>query len=442
MQPSSLPPTRYSPLFLGLDLGTSGCRGILINTKQEIVAEARVDLPASRVNGDCIEQDPADWWQGVGEVLTTLGKIVSLQHVTALCVDGTSGTVLLTDAIGIPCSPALMYNDSRARNEAEQLKAIAPPEFPIHSPNAGLPKVLWLYRNTDTNQARWLMHQADWVSAKLSGVCGSGDSNSALKTGIDPSSLQWPKWMDALAIPREHLPRVVGAGTPLGTVSRETAAQFGFSPHARVIAGTSDSTAAFIATGASKVGEAVTSLGSTLVVKVIADRPIHAMEYGIYSQPLGDLWLVGGGSNSGGAVLRNFFSDAQMQDLQSHLDPRHRTGLDYYPLLRRGERFPINDPNLEPRLSPRPTNDAQFFQGLLEGIARIEATAYQRLAEVGAPYPTRVITAGGGSRNDAWTQIRANMLQVPVTTATHSEAAYGAALLALRGHQQQHGAQQ
>ena len=200
-----------------------------------------------------------------------------------------------------------------------------------------------------------------------------------------------------------------------------------------MVAGTTDSTAAFIATGAQNPGDAVTSLGSTLVVKVLSTQPVFAPEVGVYSHRLDDRWLVGGASNSGGAVLRQFFTPAQIDALTSQLKPETPTKLDYYPLCGIGERFPSNDPELRPCLTPRPDDDAVFLQGMLEGIARIEHRGYELLHQLGAPYPTSVRSVGGGAVNQMWTQIRAGMLGVPMLAAAQTQAAYGAALLARQG---------
>ena len=104
--------------------------------------------------------------------------------------------------------------------------------------------------------------------------------------------------------------------------------------------------------------------------------------------------------------------------------------MDYYPLPAPGERFPINDAALQPRLEPRPSSEARFFQGILEGLTRIEQRGYRLLSELGAPYPVRVVTVGGGATNLSWMKIREDMLGVPVVKAAQQEAAYGAALLA------------
>ena len=134
-------------------------------------------------------------------------------------------------------------------------------------------------------------------------------------------------------------------------------------------------------------------------------------------------------------MLRQFFSDAQLAELTPRLDAGRPTGLDYYPLTRPGERCPINDPDLQPRLEPRPADDALFLQGMLEGIARIEAQTYQLLAQQGASPVCKVYTAGGGARNPAWAAIRQRQLGVPVVASEQAEAAYGSALLAKQGYE-------
>jgi sugar (pentulose or hexulose) kinase len=203
--------------------------------------------------------------------------------------------------------------------------------------------------------------------------------------------------------------------------------------HTLVLAGTTDSTAAVVATGAMRPGEAITCLGSTLVLKIIGLAPVAAPDYGVYSHRLGERWLIGGASNSGGAVLRQHFDDRKIRLLSESLSPDRPTGLDYYPLPAPGERFPVNDSALGPRMAPRPADDIRFLQGLLEGIARIEATGYRLLHALGAPELRMVLTTGGGTTNAAWTRIRARLLGVPVVPARHQEAAYGAALIALNG---------
>jgi sugar (pentulose or hexulose) kinase len=204
---------------------------------------------------------------------------------------------------------------------------------------------------------------------------------------------------DLAQAPTLELPvaQVVAPGSHLGPVIPGLAQRFNLSPACQVVAGTTDSIAAFLASGADQTGDAVTSLGSTLVLKLLSQNRVDASQYGIYSHRLGDRWLVGGASNSGGAVLRHFFDAASLAQLSQQINPDISVDLDYYPLLSPGERFPIHDPALPPRLSPRPEDDTLFLQGLLWGIARIEQRGYDLLQRLGASPLKQIYTAGGGA---------------------------------------------
>ena len=281
-----------------------------------------------------------------------------------------------------------------------------------------------------------LLHQADWLLLQLHGCLdgqGRTDFNNALKLGYDPAADGYDPWVAAqpfaTALPRA----VVAPGTPLGTVCASARLEFGLPAGCLVCAGTTDSVAAFLAAGVDDPGGAVTSLGSTLALKLLSTERVEDAASGIYSHKLREgLWLVGGASNVGGAALRQHFTDAEVAELSTRLDPEVDTGLDYYPLPGPGERFPVSDPLKEPRLAPVPEDRARFLQGFLEGIARVEAEGYRKLEALGATGLTHVVTAGGGSVNEAWGRIRARYLGVPVTASRQKEAAYGTALLGLQ----------
>ncbi len=434
-----------TPLFLGIDIGTSGCRAIAIDETNTLIAQHSLSLPAPIQQGKTIEQDAEIWWQAVVQALTRLFTDIDPGQIRAIAIDATSGTVLLCNRDGHPLHPALMYNDSRARDEAARIRKTAPPEAAaVTSASSGLAKLLWLQKQNFSQQAHYFLHQADWIAGKLSGCFGFSDFNNSLKSGYDVQNQCWPGWLDTLKVKRDWLPGVSPPGSPLAPVSTNMAQYFSLNKDCLIVSGSTDSSAAFLATGACQPGEAVTTLGSTLVLKIISQQPVAVADYGIYSQPLPDLnpapqrklrWLCGGASNSGGAVLRQYFSDAQMAEMQTRLAPDHPIGLDYYPLPCPGERFPVNDPNLAPRLTPRPRDDVQFFQAMLEALAGIEKAGYDKLQQAGAPKPDRIQTSGGGSRNLAWQKIREQLMQIPVLTATQTEAAYGTALLAKRGWQ-------
>lgn len=414
-----------SAIFLGIDLGTSGVRGSAIDEHGRELATARLPLPH--------QQQPADWQQAAFDCIARLCEPLDSGSIRAIAIDGTSSTVMLCDDDGQPCSPALMYNDQSCTAEAEQVNRHAPQDCAARGASASLAKVLYLLKISPG--ASHICHQADWIAGLLCGRFDISDENNCLKLGYDPARREWPSWLSELNIDYPMLPKVFAPGSVIAAVDHDIAQPLGLPPDCRVVAGTTDSIAAFIATGAGEVGEAVTSLGSTLVLKLVSDRPVYSSRLGVYSHRLGDTWLAGGASNSGGRVLLKYFDQARLNEMTPLLDADTDTGLDYYPLVEAGERFPRNDPGLQPVLEPRPDDDVKFFQGMLEGMAAIEAEGYRALSDLGAPAPGRVVTAGGGSINPVWRKIREHKLGVPVSIAEHSEASYGSALLASRAMQ-------
>ena len=326
-----------------------------------------------------------------------------------------------------------MYNDDRALAVLDQVRQIAPPNHTVISATSSFAKLLWFtqqpeFKQAEFRQAHILMHQADWLAFLLHGRLGITDYHNALKLGYDPEILAYPDWLNAHQS-RSLLPDVRTPGEAIGPILPSWCDRFGIPTNCQIHAGTTDSIAAFLASGATEIGEAVTSLGSTLVIKLLSDVRLDDARYGIYSHRLGNKWLVGGASNTGGAVLRSFFSDGELVRLTPQLNPDYSTGLNYYPLTKPGDRFPINDPTLEPRLSPRPDDPALFLQGLLEGMAQIEADAYRLLQTLGAGDVSRIYTSGGGAQNPVWTQLRAMAMQKPVICAVEVEAAIGVARL-------------
>lgn len=419
---------KTQPLYAGVDFGTSGCRLVLIDDNKHPVYSQQVRYL------DPDNQSPQRWWDALSQLLTAC-PLEFKQCLQGISIDGTSGTVLLTDKNGKPSSIALMYNDTRATDEVAKIARVAPAESGAQGASSALARFMWLLNHTPDRRHQHVVHQADWVMGKLSGIFAHSDENNCLKLGYDAIKGSWPDWFERLSIPLSLLPKVYRAGQKIVTIDQKIARRFNLPLGLGIITGTTDSIAAFIATGASKRGEAVTSLGSTLAIKFISDTPLFAPEYGIYSHRLGDQWLIGGASNSGGAVLLHHFTPSQLTKMTPLLTPEQPTGLDYYPLVQEGERFPFAEPKKQVQLSPRPTNDVAFFQGMLEGIAEIESQAYQRLSALGAPELSTVYSVGGGSQNKAWTKIRKNKLGVTLVTPKNTEAAYGVALLARQGIQ-------
>ena len=410
--------------YLGIDFGTSGGRAIAINEEKTIVSQVNYPFHNSAPNNLAVV------WQGALYSLLEQIPISLRKQIKAIAINGTSSTVLLCDRAGQPLDNPILYNDNRGIAVLEDIKNIAPANHVVISATSSLAKLLWWQKQAVFSQATYFLHQADWLSFLLHGKLGISDYHNALKLGYDVANLCYPDWLENLSC-RELLPQVIAPSKAIAQIHPQISDRFLLPHDCLVCAGTTDSIAAFLASGADQPGEAVTSVGSTLVLKLLSATKVENSNYGIYSHRLGDLWLTGGASNTGGAVLKHFFTDEELVTLSQQINPNQASSLTYYPLLTKGDRFPINNPDLLPQLEPRPDDPVEFLHGLLESMTRIEALGYQRLQELGASKLTRVYRAGGGSKNTVWNLISQRQLQVRVTSAKYTEAAYGSALLAL-----------
>ncbi len=428
-----------NPIFLGIDIGTSGIRASCIDEAEQELVKHHIAFKSSQPVQGKNEQNANLWLQRLDsliiEVSRQLQQLDQKYRISAISIDGTSGTLIACKKDGTALSPALMYNDQQSQKQAEIISRFAPAESAVHGASSSLAKALFLlekYPNTEI-----FCFQADWLAASLTGRYGISDENNCLKLGYDSIIRQWPGWLqnnnEDAVVPEELLPHVVTPGSVIAKIKPALIEKYRLAADCVVVAGTTDSNAAVLATGANQLGDAVTSLGSTLVIKVFSDKPIFEPKYGIYSHRINNHWLVGGASNSGGCVILQHFTQAQIDQMTAQLRPEQATGYNYYPLPDTGERFPVNDSNKQSRITPRPSSDVEFFQALLEGIANIEAEGYNKLKELGATFPQRIFTTGGGNKNPAWNKIRERTMGVKILSAAHSEACYGSALLAKQG---------
>ena len=442
------PLTGESDLALGFDFGTSGVRCAVVNAAGETVASPESFAWGAKER--C--QEATDWVAALHSQLDAL-PADTRARVQRIAVSGTSSSMLLVDAESGAASAGRglprMYDFSVSKQAAagsggaalELLTAHTPEGHTVRSATSALAKLLAYHLESPLGPTEKLAHQSDFISSMLTGGPPMSDWHNALKLGYDVRALQYPEWMAAGSpigdLIADALPAVVPPGEPIGTVSAEAAARWGLPENCMVVGGTTDSIAAFLAAGATEIGEAVTSLGSTLAIKLLSSSFAEDARRGVYSHRLGDLWLVGGASNAGCAVLREQGFDAdELTALSDGIDPAATPEhVGYYPLSSStvGERFPRPDPDAVGVLQPVPAERRDFLHCILHGLAKVEVEGYAALAELGASPLEKVLTSGGGAQNPQWTRLRQNMLGVPTSKAGSIDAAYGAALLACRG---------
>ena len=436
---------------LGIDLGTSGARALVVDRLGAIVAQAFAPLPAPAVVGaGGRAQDANLWWQAADTAVREALRRLSAaggdpRAVGAACVDATSGTIVPVDARCVPLGPGLMYNDGRAVAEAARLDAAARAGGDGEGCNASYAsaKILWLREHAPAigiAAARFL-HQTDFVNARLLGathVAGvSTDESSALKTGYDIVARRWAGSLAVAGIDVGQLPPVVPGGSTLGPIDAGFAADTGLPPDCRVVAGMTDGTAAAVASGAAAIGDGNTTIGTTLVWKLVAARPVVDPQGRLYChRHPGGAFLPGGAGNAGGEGIAHQVLGADpapgaaLDRLAAALADAPPSGLLAYPLPRPGERFPFVDPGFAGFADPRARTGQQRYRAALEGLACVERWGYEVAAGLGAPADGAVWTTGVGARHARWLQLRADFLGRPVCRAVHPESGFGAALVA------------
>ena len=435
--------------FIGLDIGTQGARAVWINTRGEQVAAQEQAFPLSEHSR--MEQSPAMWWATCETILKALvaegRRKADLATVQALAVTSTSGTVIPLDHADEPLHPALMYSDRRAHTAAPDCEQAALAYFGDRfaythfNASSGLSKMVWFVRQFPDQAARiktWA-HAADYVTGKLSGVFGVSDDTNALKSGYDIFAGSWPAYLyDVLPLEKQWLPRIVPPGSPVGFLTPELQSRLGFEQPVQVVAGLTDGCASQIASGAVKVGDWNTTIGTTMVIKGVTRRPISDPEGRLYNHRHPDYqWVAGkpegyfmpGGAGNTGADWVTMAFKNDFEQLAAGAEALLPSGHLAWPLCTEGERFPLFAPEAR-GFAPEGLSRQQLFIANMEGVAYLEKYAYQLITELSQERVAAIYTAGGGSKSDLWLKIRCNVLNVPLYKMRYVSGAVGAAILA------------
>ncbi len=421
---------------LGIDLGTQSVRAVAVSETGSVLGQSSQPLTGRR-DGSRHEQDPEEWWRVTTIACRgTLTKLHS-RRISGLAVDGTSGTVLLTNSSGDALTPGLMYDDLRACKEAHSISEVGGTIWTAlghhMQPSWALPKLLWLLReNRNSVLGARLTHQADFINRRLVGCEVPSDSSSALKTGYDLIKESWPyEVLEALGVPEEIMPEVVRSGTQIGTVCADAAAATGIPAGTPIIAGMTDGCAAQIGAGALEVGSWNVVLGTTMVLKGVTNQLILDPSGALYSHRSPDgYWLPGGASNTGAGVFTNRFPVQDLDILGSQAAEREPVDIIAYPLAGRGERFPFVAPTAEGFVLGDASSDIHLFAALLQGVSFVERLCFDYVDMLGAPVNGAVSLTGGGARNQYWCQLFADVLERPVQLPENAEPAFGMAILA------------
>lgn len=427
-------------VVIGLDVGTSGAKAIAVDAEGNVIARAgsRFEKLPHAVQPGWAEQDALEWWKAARLCLAELTLQLGNHGIAAICIDSTSGTIVPLDKAGTPLLPAMMYNDARARgleaqvNEAagdftERLGYRFPPAF-------ALVKLLWLRQNRPEimELTHRFLHAADYLAAMLTGTFDATDTSNALKTGVDLLTGEFPAFIEEkLEIPLDKFPKVYRPGEKIGEVSIDAGEETGVPAGTPVIAGATDGTASFLASGARAIGDWNLNIGTTISIRGIARELVRDPQGRIYCHrhPEG-FWLPGGASNVGGEALQQTFGAQATIEYDAKAGARIPTSLLVYPLVRQSERMPFVSQSAQGFVDGETADEVEHFAGYVEGIGMVTVWSLQAAAELGASIDGEMFLAGGAAHGKTLGRIIASLLNRPLTIAREPEAAMGVAALA------------
>jgi len=432
-------------LFLGIDIGTQGVRGLVVDEKGSIAAEGSGPFTVlnAAVEEKHSEQSASVWIESVvdviGQCLKGLeSKNLKPEDITGIAVDGTSGTVVPVNRDYKPLRNALMYNDGRSEKETAEVQdageSLSRKLGYRFKPSFALPKILWVKENQPEifGNTRYFIHQSDFIVGFLTGNYQSSDYSNALKTGYDLIENRWPEFIETdLGIPLEMLPEVFSPGAALGRISETASKITGLSSRTVVSAGATDGIASALASGIRKPGDYNSTIGTTLVIKGLTDSIVSDPMGRIYCHRHPDgFWIPGAASNTGGICIEHHFPGKNLKEMDRKVNLEKPSGLICYPLTGKGERFPFSRADALGFFDGDAENDVQLFTALMEGVGYTERLSFSVMEELGCEKADTVYAAGGAAKSDVWLQIRSNILRRRLAVPKVVEAAMGSAILA------------
>lgn len=431
-------------MYLGLDLGTSGLKGLLIDADQGVVAEAHAPLAVSRPRPGWSEQSPCDWLGATGDVMAALASKADLGTVRAIGLSGQMHGATLIDGRGDVLRPCILWNDTRSHAEAAALDA--DPQFRAVSgnivfPGFTAPKLAWVKAHEPDifKATAKVLLPKDYLRLWLTGDAVSEMSDAAGTAWLDVGARDWSDaLLAATDLSRAHMPTLVEGSAPSGTLRAELASNWGLTPGIPVAGGGGDNAATAIGMGITKPGQAFLSLGTSGVVFAPTASYAPAPETAVHTfcHALPDTWHQMGVILSAADALEWYgrLVGQQPSQLTGALSGVTAPGRALFLPYLGGERTPHNDAKIRAAfigLENETTTEAGT-RAVMEAVGFALKDSLDALAATGTEV-SQLIATGGGSQSQVWLETLACVLRTPIALPVAGDfgAAFGAARLGM-----------
>lgn len=437
-------------LYIGIDLGTSACKFLLVDSQGRILNAVTKEYPLYFPRAGWSEQNPEDWWNACLEGIPALLQGFDTSQVAGIGAGGQMHGLVALDERDRVIRPAILWNDGRTAQEVDYLNETVGKEnlsrYTANIAFAGFtaPKLLWMRAHEPENFAkiRKIMLPKDYVNYNLTGIhsCDYSDASGMLL--LDVAHKCWSREMLTLCgVSESQMPKLFESYEVVGTVLPDVAARLGLPAHVKVVAGAGDNAAAAVGTGTVGAGGCNISLGTSGTIFISSDKfdvdpsnALHAFAHADGGWHLMGCMLSAASCNKWFCETILGTSDYAAEQVgiaDTKLGENHVFFLPYL----MGERSPINDTNARAAFvgMTMDTTRADLVQAVLEGVAFAIRDCFEVAKSLGIRIPSTKI-CGGGSKSALWRTIFANVLGIPLEMVkTEQGPGYGGAMLAMVG---------
>ena len=436
--------------YIGIDLGTSAVKLLLVDRSGRICGSVSEEYPLSFPQPGWSEQEPDDWWNAVCHGLKRLLEGQDTSLIAGIGVGGQMHGLVTLDEEDRVIRPAILWNDGRTAQETEWLNTeVGKEKLSALTANiafAGFtaPKLLWMQRHEPDNFSRIakIMLPKDYIGYKLTGVhaCDYSDASGMLL--LDVKNRCWSEEMlDICGVRKDQMPELFESYEVIGSLKPDLAAAFGLQESVRVVAGAGDNAAAAVGTGTVGDGACNISLGTSGTIFISSDHfgvdpnnALHAFAHADGKYHLMGCMLSAASCNKWFCEDILGTQDYGMVQQAISDEALGRNSVYFLPYLM-GERSPINDTDARGLFIgiSMDTSRADMMQAVLEGVAFAIRDSFEVARSLGIPIE-RSMLCGGGAKSPLWRKIMANVLNIPLDIPQTEEGpGYGAAMLAMVG---------
>ncbi len=435
-------------LYIGIDLGTSAVKLLLMDETGKVLNIVSKEYPLSFPNPGWSEQNPSDWWAQSKAGLKELTANVDKNSIAGISFGGQMHGLIVLDENDEVIRPAILWNDGRTQKETDYLNnEIGKEKLSKLTGNiafAGFtaPKILWLKANEPQNFAKIkkIMLPKDYIAYRLTGEFSTDYSDASGMLLLDVKNKCWSKEMlEICGVKEEWMPKLYESYEKTGTLKPDVAEELGFPAECIVAAGAGDNAAAAIGTGTVGAGKCNLSLGTSGTLFITSDKfgvdphnALHSFDHADGAYHLMGCMLSAASCNNW--WMKDILHTDDFADEQKPLDEEGRLGENhvYFLPYLMGERSPHNDPSARASFigMSMDTSRADMLQAVFEGVAYGLRDSLEVARSLGVA-PERTTICGGGAKSPLWRKIVANIMNMKVDTVEVEEGpAYGGAILA------------